>query len=41
MSRWPSNLTSNYLSGAIDEVAVYTTVLSAARVSAHYAAATG
>jgi signal peptidase I len=40
MSGWPQNPTSNYLSGTIDEVAVYTTVLSAARVTAHYAAAT-
>jgi signal peptidase I len=40
MTGWPSNPTSNYLAGTIDEVAVYTSVLSAARVSAHYAAAT-
>jgi hypothetical protein len=40
LTGWPGNPTSNYLTGTIDEVAVYTTVLSAARVSAHYAAAT-
>jgi hypothetical protein len=32
---------SNYLLGSLDEVAVYNTVLSAATVSAHYAAGTG
>ncbi len=40
LTGWPANPTSNYLTGTIDEVAVYTTALSAARVSAHYAAAT-
>jgi signal peptidase I len=40
LSGWPAAPTSRYLVGTIDEVAVYTTVLSAARVSAHYAAAT-
>jgi signal peptidase I len=40
MSGWPGNPNSNYLAGTIDEVAVYTTVLSATRISAHYAAAT-
>jgi len=40
LTGWPSAPTSRYLVGTIDEVAVYTTVLSAARVSAHYAAAT-
>jgi signal peptidase I len=40
LTGWPSAPTSKYLSGTLDEVAVYTTVLSAARISAHYAAAT-
>ncbi|HEX4471068.1 MAG TPA: LamG-like jellyroll fold domain-containing protein [Nocardioides sp.] len=40
MSGWPSNPTSNYLSGTIDELAVYPSVLSAARITAHYTAAT-
>jgi signal peptidase I len=41
LSGWPSNPSSTYLTGTIDEVAVYPTVLAAARISAHYAAATG
>ncbi len=40
LTGWPTAPTSSYLTGTLDEVAVYTTVLSATRISAHYAAAT-
>jgi signal peptidase I len=40
LTGWPANPTSNNLAGTIDEVAVYTTVLSATRITAHYQAAT-
>jgi PKD repeat protein len=35
---WPGPASSNYLAGSIDEVSVYTSELSAARVAAHFAA---
>ncbi len=41
LNGWPSQPTSAALAGSIDDVAVYPTVLSADRVTAHYAAATG
>jgi Concanavalin A-like lectin/glucanases superfamily len=37
---WPSAPTSNYFAGSIDEVAAYSTVLSAADVASHYSAGT-
>lgn len=40
LSGWPSAPTSSYFAGSLDEVAVYSTVLSASRIQAHYAAAT-
>jgi PKD repeat protein len=40
LSSWPSRPTSGYLNGTIDEVAVYSTALSAESVSAHYALGT-
>jgi PKD repeat protein len=39
--RVPSGASSNYFAGSVDEVAVYPTVLSAARVLAHYNAGGG
>jgi hypothetical protein len=33
---WAAHPTSNYLAATLDEVAVYTTTLTAARVAAHY-----
>nr|WP_269779424.1 PKD domain-containing protein [Propioniciclava soli] len=39
MPNWPNAGTSAYFNGAIDEVAVYPTELTAAQVQAHYAAA--
>jgi hypothetical protein len=41
LSGWPGNPTSAYLSGQLDELAMYPTALTAAQVSAHYDAATG
>lgn len=38
LTSWPSAPTSRYLAAAIDEVAVYPSVLSPSRISAHYAA---
>jgi signal peptidase I len=38
MTGWTGNPTSNYLDADLDELAVYTKALTAARVSAHYAA---
>jgi hypothetical protein len=38
LSGWPSAPSSGYLSGTMDEAATYRGVLSAAQVSAHYAA---
>jgi hypothetical protein len=37
-SGWPSVPTSLYFAGSVDETAIYSTALSAARVGAHYAA---
>jgi signal peptidase I len=39
LTGWPANPSSNHLTGTVDEIAVYTTVLSATRVTAHYQAA--
>ena len=39
LSAWPTPPTSSYFTGSLDELAVYPTALSAARVSAHYSAA--
>jgi hypothetical protein len=36
MTGWPNNPTSPYFRGDLDELAVYTNVLTPARVSAHY-----
>jgi hypothetical protein len=36
LSGWPSKPTSDYFKGTIDEVAIYTGVLSAAQVADHY-----
>jgi hypothetical protein len=38
LTNWPSKPTSQYLNGAIDEVAVYPTALTAAQVAAHWTA---
>jgi hypothetical protein len=38
LDSWPNQPTSRFFSGSIDEVAVYPAVLSAAAVTAHYAA---
>lgn len=40
MSGWTNNPTSNYLAGELDELAVYTTALSATKVANHYAVGT-
>lgn len=40
LSSWPTPPSGTRLAATLDEVAVYTTALSAARVSAHYAART-
>jgi len=36
---WPSNPSDTYYDGSLDEVAIYTSALSATRVQAHYTAA--
>ncbi len=36
LNAWPSQPSSNYLNGLIDDVAVYPTVLTSAKVRAHY-----
>jgi PKD repeat protein len=41
VSGWPSAPTSGYFAGDLDEIAVYKTELSAARVAAHHAAGAG
>ncbi|WP_226921605.1 PKD domain-containing protein [Georgenia subflava] len=41
LSGWPSAPAGGSFAGDIDEVAIYKTALSGARVAAHYAAATG
>jgi PKD repeat protein len=41
LNAWPNRPTSNFLAGTIDEVAVYSTVLSAAEVAQQYSLATG
>ncbi len=41
LGSWPNKPFSNYLSGSIDEVAIYKRDLSAEEVSGHYAAGTG
>ncbi len=41
MSGWPSNPTTTYFNGDIDQVAVYPEVLTQAKVQAHYALRTG
>jgi signal peptidase I len=38
LSGWSGAPTSNFLAGSVDEVATYTTVLSAAQISRHYLA---
>jgi signal peptidase I len=38
LTGWPSAPTDGYYDGSLDELAVYTTALSAARVTAHYTA---
>ncbi len=38
LTGWPSAPTDAYFDGSLDELAVYTTALSAARVTAHYTA---
>ena len=40
LNGWPAKPTSNYFAGAIDEVAIYPSVLTAAQVSQHFAIAT-
>jgi hypothetical protein len=40
LNGWPSQPSSDYFAGSVDEAAVYPTALSAAQVAAHYAAAT-
>ena len=40
MDFWPDKPTSNYLAGAVDEVAVYTTELPPAAIAEHYRLAT-
>ncbi|OIJ66098.1 hypothetical protein WN71_020530 [Streptomyces mangrovisoli] len=40
LNGWPNQPTSSYFSGQIDETAIYSSVLSAAQVQSHYAAAT-
>jgi len=40
LNSWPYQPTSDYFAGSVDEAAVYPTALTAAQVSAHYAAAT-
>jgi len=37
MGGWPSQPSSNYFAGTVDEAAVYASALSASQVSAHYA----
>ncbi|PZU41000.1 MAG: hypothetical protein DI573_02255, partial [Microbacterium sp.] len=41
LSGWPSRPSSDYFDGAIDEVAIYPTVLNATQVLAHHAAGLG
>ncbi|MFH8475503.1 LamG-like jellyroll fold domain-containing protein [Streptomyces sp. NPDC018000] len=41
LKNWPSQPTSNFFAGQIDETAVYPTALSSSQVSAHYALRTG
>ncbi|MFF3330098.1 LamG-like jellyroll fold domain-containing protein [Streptomyces sp. NPDC002888] len=41
LSGWPSNPTSAFFAGTVDETAVYPTALTAARVAAHHALGTG
>jgi chitodextrinase len=41
LSSWPSQPTSNSLAGSIDEVAVYPTELSAAKIETHHAVGLG
>jgi PKD repeat protein len=41
LASWPNQPTSNYFAGSIDEAAVYTTELSAAQVSDHFAKGNG
>ena len=36
LANWPSRPTSNYFTGTIDEVAIYTQALTPALVRAHY-----
>ncbi len=38
LAGWPNRPTSDYFAGDLDEIAIYSTQLSAARVAAHYAA---
>ena len=39
MSGWTANPNDNFYDGTLDEVAVYTKVLTAAEISEHYAEA--
>lgn len=41
LATWPNRPTSNFFAGQIDETAVYSTALSASRISAHYALRNG
>jgi hypothetical protein len=41
LASWPAAPTSNFLAGSIDEVAVYSTALTAAQVKAHFLTGTG
>ncbi|MEV0747656.1 LamG domain-containing protein (plasmid) [Streptomyces sp. NBC_00184] len=41
LSGWPNRPTSNFFAGQVDETAVYPTVLSSSKVTAHYALRTG
>jgi hypothetical protein len=38
LSGWTSAPTSNFLAGSLDDVATYSTVLSAAQINRHYLA---
>ncbi|MEW2180589.1 LamG domain-containing protein [Streptomyces sp. NPDC005406] len=41
LSGWPNRPTSNFFAGQVDETAVYPSVLSSSKITAHYALRTG